>query len=239
MKSLDNPKYYLNREFMALEFNDRVLQLAENVVRLEIDHDCPEDIINFLLHKYHLRYDDVYRCNGPVNLQRLIWLIEQCQNAASKGQESRIILKANGLTDDKIIQALYLASQKGAHITLIVRGTCCLKPKIPGVSENIQVISIVGRFLEHHRVYYFKFANEEYYYCSSADLMERNLYARIEIMFPILSEACQKRVYDEILKNYLKDNTNTWELQSDGHYKPIRDGEYSCQNKLLELYKAC
>lgn len=176
--------------------------------------------------------------HAPFTLQkRLLQLIEQAGDAAADGKEAKIIIKVNGLTDLVMIQALYVASQRGVSITLIVRGVCCLRPQIPGVSENIRVISIVGRFLEHHRVYYFSIANEEYYYCSSADLMERNLYNRIEVMFPILDEACQRRIKDEIFRNYLKDDTNTWELESDGNYKAHRDGTYCAQNKLIELYQ--
>jgi len=175
--------------------------------------------------------------HSPFSLpERLLELIERCGHAAEKGKKAKIMLKANGLTDQTMIQALYKASQQGVAITLIIRGACCLKPGIPGISEKITVRSIVGRFLEHHRVYYFQHDNEEYYYCSSADLMERNLYARIEVMFPILDETCRKRIKDEIFKNYLKDNTNTWEMQQDGTYKPIRDGDYSAQNTLLTLY---
>ncbi len=173
--------------------------------------------------------------HSPFTLQkRILNLIEQCADAAEKGQDAKIFIKVNGLTDQPIIEELYKASQKGVNITLIIRGACCLKPHIPLVSENIKVLSIVGRFLEHHRIYYFKHHTEEHYYCASADLMERNLYARVEIMFPILSEDCKKRINEEILKNYIKDNTNNWELQKDGSYKPIRKGSYSAQNKLLE-----
>ena len=146
------------------------------------------------------------------------------------------MIKVNGLTDITMIQALYLASQAGVKISLIIRSVCCLRPGIPGISDNIRVISIVGRFLEHHRVYYFRNGHTEHYYCSSADLMERNLYTRIEVMFPILDVTCRKRIKEEIFKNYLKDNRDAWEMQSDGTYKPIKRGNYSAQEKLLALY---
>ncbi|RUQ96435.1 polyphosphate kinase 1 [Legionella septentrionalis] len=176
-------------------------------------------------------------CHSPFTLQKnLLQLIEQCSLAAQKGVDAEIMIKVNGLTDLIMIQALYAASQAGVKINLIVRGVCCLRPGLPGVSENIRVISIVGRFLEHHRVYYFRYGQEEKYYCGSADLMERNLYYRIEVMFPILDEECKKRIRQEILKNYLKDNSNAWEMQSDGTYKPLHHGAYSAQEKLLELY---
>lgn len=175
--------------------------------------------------------------HAPFTLQKnLLQYIEQCSLAAEEGLSAEIMLKVNGLTDIVVIQALYAASQKGVKITLFVRGVCCLKPKIPGVSDNIRVISIVGRFLEHHRVYYFHAGTEERYFCSSADLMERNLYHRIEIMFPILDEECQKRIKQEIFKNYLKDNVNAWEMQRNGTYQLIRKGQYSAQETLLKLY---
>ena len=175
--------------------------------------------------------------HSPFTLQKvLLQLIEQCGAAAANGEDAQIMIKVNGLTDLTMIQSLYIASQAGVKISLIVRGVCCLRPGIPGVSENIRVVSIVGRFLEHHRVYYFKHGNHEHYYCSSADLMERNLYTRIEVMFPILNEGCRKRIKQEIFKNYLKDNRDAWEMQSDGTYKPMRKGNHSAQEKLLTLY---
>ena len=176
-------------------------------------------------------------CHSPFTLKKnLLQLIDQCRLAATQGQEAEIIIKVNGLTDISMIQALYSASQAGVKIILMVRSVCCLRPGIRGVSDNIRVLSIVGRFLEHHRVYYFRSHEEEHIYCSSADLMERNLYHRIEIMFPILDEGCRKRIKQEIFRNYLKDNRDTWEMKKDGTYKPIRNGTYSAQEALLHLY---
>ena len=176
-------------------------------------------------------------CHSPFTLQKnLLQLIERCSQAAANNQEAEIMIKVNGLTDITMIQALYSASQAGVKIILMVRSVCCLRPGIPGISDNIRVISIVGRFLEHHRVYYFRCGDEERIYCSSADLMERNLYNRIEIMFPILDEGCRKRIKQEIFKNYLKDNRDAWEMKKDGTYKPLRNGSYCAQEKLLEIY---
>jgi polyphosphate kinase len=176
-------------------------------------------------------------CHSPFTLQKnLLQLIEACRQTASEGKEAEINIKVNGLTDKTMIKALYQASQAGVKINLFVRSVCCLKPGIPGISDNIRVISIVGRFLEHHRVFSFRREEDEHYYCSSADLMERNLYNRIEIMFPILDENCRKRIKQEIFKNYLKDNTNAWEMQADGSYKPISNGGYNAQEKLIQLY---
>lgn len=175
---------------------------------------------------------------SPFSLHKtLLQWIDQCISAAADKIEAEVFLKVNGLTEKCIIQALYRASQAGVKINLLVRGVCCLKPGIPGISEHIRVHSVIGRFLEHHRVYYFRIGKEEQYFCSSADLMERNLYHRIEVMFPILDESCQKRIKNEIIKNYLKDSTNTWEMQSDGSYKPTTSGSYSAQEKLIKLFQ--
>lgn len=176
--------------------------------------------------------------HSPFTLQKtLLQFIEQCSTAATGGIDTEIILKVNGLTDKVMIQALYKASQAGVKINLLVRGVCCLKPGLPGVSENIRVLSFIGRFLEHHRVFYFRISEEEHYFCSSADLMERNLYNRIEIMFPIYDEGCKKRIKNEIIKNYLKDNNNVWEMQSDGTYKHLMQNGGCAQEKLIALYE--
>jgi polyphosphate kinase len=175
--------------------------------------------------------------HAPFTLQKtLLQYIEDCSIAATSGTDTEIMIKVNGLTDKVMIQALYKASQAGVKINLLVRGVCCLKPGLPGISENIRVLSFIGRFLEHHRVYYFRIHEEEHYFCSSADFMERNLYHRIEIMFPILDEDCKKRIKNEIIKNYLRDNSNTWEMQSDGTYKPHIVGNSCAQEKLVTLY---
>lgn len=175
--------------------------------------------------------------HSPFTLQKtLLQFIERCSVAAAEKIETEIFLKANGLTDKVVIQALYKASQAGVKINLIIRGVCCLKPGIKGVSDNIKVMSVMGRFLEHHRVYYFKIHDEEHYFCSSADLMERNLYNRIEVMFPILDESCRKRIKNEIINNYLEDNSNAWIMRSDGTYRTIKQGSHSAQEALIAEY---
>ena len=175
--------------------------------------------------------------HSPFTLQKsLLGMVDALREAALTGKDSELFIKVNGLTDKVMIKALYEASQAGVKINLLVRGVCCLKPGIPGVSENIRVLATVGRFLEHHRIFYFRIDEQEQLFCASADLMERNLYHRIEIMFPIIDESCQKRIKQEVVRNYLKDNRNTWEMQSDGRYKPITNGQHSAQEKLLELF---
>lgn len=160
--------------------------------------------------------------NAPFNLkQKLIKLIDKEIKAAESGKDTHIIFKTNGLTEASIIQALYRASQAGVKIDLIVRGMCCLRPGIPGVSETIQVRSVIGRFLEHSRVYYFKNASPSIY-CASADLMERNLNRRVETGFPIESENLEQRVTNE-LDMYLNDQWQSWTLENDGSYSRNRE----------------
>ena len=180
-----------------------------------------------------------YLLHAPFTLhKRLLGLINAETEAAKKGQAARVILKCNGLTERKTIMALYQASCAGVKVDLLVRGMCCLRPGIPGVSDNIRVVSIVGRFLEHSRVYYFKNAQQRVF-ASSADLMDRNLLRRVEVCFPILSTKLADRVKKE-LEVLLLDNQNAWELQADGEYlhTDVKDATavFSAQNMLIDKY---
>jgi polyphosphate kinase len=123
----------------------------------------------------------------------------------------------NALLEPEIIAALYEASMAGVQVDLIVRGVCALRPGIPGLSENIRVRSIIGRFLEHHRVFYFR--SSDAVLLSSADWMDRNFFRRIEVCFPVLDPKLKKRVIEESLKVYLEDNAQAWDMDGDGHYK--------------------
>ncbi len=152
--------------------------------------------------------------------ERFLYLIEREKKHAKAGEPARIIAKMNSLCDRDVIVALYQASAAGVKIDLIVRGICCLKVGIPGVSENITVRSIVGNFLEHSRIYYFENGGEEEYYLSSADWMPRNLERRVEILFPILDETLQTKVYN-ILDTQLRDTMKAQLLQPDGTYDKI------------------
>ncbi len=147
--------------------------------------------------------------------------IDREARLARAGKPARIIAKMNALNEPQVIRALYQASQAGVQIDLIVRGACTLRPGVPGVSDNIRVRSIVGRFLEHHRVYWFGNDGAPDLYCSSADWLERNLLRRVETGFPILDPTNAARVYEEVLANYLHDNLNAWELQSAGDYQRV------------------
>ncbi|MDO4709333.1 MAG: polyphosphate kinase 1 [Pseudomonadota bacterium] len=157
---------------------------------------------------------------------------------ARAGKPARIIAKMNALNEPRVIRALYQASQAGVQIDLIVRGACTLRPGVPGVSENIRVRSIVGQFLEHHRVYWFGNDGQPELFCASADWLERNLLRRVETCFPILDEKLAQRVKAETLDNYLADNQNAWELQANGEYRRVEVPEnvapYSAQAALLE-----
>ena len=150
----------------------------------------------------------------------LMELIEYEIQCAKVGKKARIIIKINAITEHKIIEMLYKASKAGVKIDLIVRGICCLRPGVPGVSHNIQVRSIVGRFLEHERVYYFWHGGKEKIFCSSADWMERNFFKRVEVCFPIENKKLAKRLYAELCL-YLADNAQSWLLNQDGHYEKI------------------
>jgi polyphosphate kinase len=138
---------------------------------------------------------------------------------AQAGKGGHIIAKMNALLEPEIILALYEASQAGVKIDLIVRGVCALRPGVAGLSENIRVISVVGRFLEHTRILYFRNDLAHDVYLSSADWMERNFFRRIEACFPVLDRKLKKRVIDEGLKVYLRDNTQAWHMEADGHYR--------------------
>ena len=152
------------------------------------------------------------------------WLLERIAaeaELAQAGKPAHIIFKINALIEPQAIQALYRASQAGVKIDLIVRSMCSLRPGIPGVSDNIRVRSVVGRFLEHTRVYCFGNGGEELVYLGSADLRERNLFQRVEVVFPVDDEAQRARVCEE-LQLYLADNTQAWELDADGAYRRVQ-----------------
>jgi polyphosphate kinase len=154
---------------------------------------------------------------SPFTLQpTLLKLIEQEAIAAKEGKPARILARMNSLADKKIIKALYKASRAGVEIDLIVRGVCCLRAGVPGVSENIRVRSLIGRFLEHSRVYLFHAGGQNRLYLASADWMPRNLYRRVEVAFPVDEPALKKRIIDEALDGCLQDNSQAWEQQPDG-----------------------
>jgi polyphosphate kinase len=175
--------------------------------------------------------------HAPFSLhQALLAKIDRERDHALAGKPARIIAKLNALTEPTVIQAMYRASRAGVDIDLIVRGVCCLRPGVRGVSDRIKVRSIVGRFLEHSRVYYFENAGAREVYCGSADWMDRNLFRRIEIAFPIEAPDLQARVIED-LKLYLEDDMQTWELETDGRYSRLAgEKKFSAQMRLMNLY---
>ena len=174
-----------------------------------------------------------------LHAQLIAFIDDEIANAKA-GKSAQIIVKVNALTEVQLINKLYEASQAGVQIDLIIRSICCLRPGLPNLSENIRVRSIVGRFLEHTRVYYFGNNGNPRIYCSSADWMDRNLFNRVEVCFPIEDPALKKRIYQQGLVNYLKDNIRAWLLQGDGTWTRVKpkEGEaiYNAQQNLLEHF---
>ncbi len=174
---------------------------------------------------------------APFTLHRwLIQTIDKVGEAARKGAPARIVVKINALTDAPLIEALIRAGQAGAEIDLIVRGACVLRPGVPGATERIRVISVVGRFLEHSRVLYFRWGtgqDDEALYLSSADWMSRNMMRRIEVAWPVKDATLRQRVIDECLVPYLHDRRDAWLLNSDGTYRRIDSAGVCAQQALV------
>ncbi|MBP6114035.1 MAG: polyphosphate kinase 1 [Acinetobacter sp.] len=180
--------------------------------------------------------------HAPFTLHtQLIAFIDEEIAHAKAGKPAQIIVKVNALTEVQLINKLYEASQAGVQVDLIIRSICCLRPGLPGLSENIRVRSIVGRFLEHTRVYYFGNDGNSRLYCSSADWMDRNLFNRVEVCFPVEEPMLKKHIYQQGLLNYMKDNQGSWLLNGDGTWERVklkeRETPHNAQHVLLELFK--
>jgi polyphosphate kinase len=169
--------------------------------------------------------------------QRTLDAIDNETRMARAGKPARIIAKMNALLEPLVIEALYRASQAGVKIDLIVRGVCALRPGVKGLSENIRVRSIVGRFLEHTRVFHFRNGGEAEIMLSSADWMDRNFFKRIELAVPVLDAKARRRIMREGLKPYLADNVQAWEMQADGSFKRVKRGRKKGVNAQAELLK--
>jgi polyphosphate kinase len=170
--------------------------------------------------------------------KRVLAAIANEARIARKGRPARIVAKMNALVDEATINALYAASRAGVKIDLIVRGACSLRPGVKGLSENIRVRSIIGRFLEHHRIYWFHNGGRNDVYLTSADWMGRNLFRRIEVAWPVLSPKLKARVIAEGLRPYLADSAGAWLLGPDGEYRKAakRKGAFSAQRALLQQF---
>jgi polyphosphate kinase len=170
---------------------------------------------------------------APLGLQEaILGLIAREAEHAKAGRPARIVAKLNSLVDHDVIVALYAAAQAGVEITLLIRGICCLRPKIPGISDRIRVLAVVDRFLEHTRAFWFVNGGTDEVYISSADWMPRNFHRRVELLVPLLDPEIRRRVIQEILGTMLADNSKTWELNADGRYARVEAGDPPVRSQL-------
>jgi polyphosphate kinase len=218
----------------ALIYTDLGLFTADKTMA-----DDVSALFNFLT-GYSQKYDWQKLAVAPMDLKlRTLALIDEQAERARQGKKSRIYAKLNSLVDRRTIESLYRASQAGVPIDLVIRGICCLRPGLPGISENIRVRSIVDRFLEHSRILVFGEGVKQQVFLSSADWMPRNFDRRVEVMFPVEAEDLRWRIVEEILPAYLQDNRRTRVLMADGNYVRVeaRDGEppYRSQMELLTV----
>jgi polyphosphate kinase len=168
---------------------------------------------------------------APFNIrQRMTELIEREIQHKEEKHEARLIFKMNALEDPEMIALLYRAAHAGVKVDLLVRGICCLRPGIPGLSENIRVISIIGRYLEHSRIYWFLNGGSPQVFLGSADLMPRNLSHRVEVIFPVEDKKLVRTIRDEILEVYLQDRYSARELHADGTYVRLRGNDAHAPN---------
>jgi len=192
--------------------------------------DDVSDLFNYLTGYSH-KSDYQRLLVAPVNLRsKFEALIEREIKHAKSGGKAQLIFKMNSLADPKIIRALYKASQAGVRIQLLVRGICCLRPGVPAVSDHIEVTSIVGRFLEHSRIYYFRNGGDEEVYVGSADLMSRNIENRVEVLAPIREPAMIRHLRDNVLAVYLADNVKARQMNTTGVYTRKKGGAKSKVN---------
>ena len=226
-------------------YNARTASLYTDIGHLSADPALTADVENVFLHlASHSRLPQLNKVwMAPFHLQRrFITCIEQVGAAAERGEDARIVLKMNALTDEALTLALVRAAQRGARIDLIVRGACILPPGLPGLTDNIQVRSIIGRFLEHSRVYYFRAKAHEKLYLSSADWMNRNMLRRIELAWPIDDPALRQRIIDECLVASLHDHRDAWLLSADGNYRRVQANAAGqspgMQDALMSRYSA-
>ena len=210
---------------------------AEPLLTSDIDHVFVHLASHSRLPKLH------HLLLAPFQLHRkLLEKIGALAQAALQGKDTRIVIKTNALTDEDLMRALIKAGQCGVKIDLIVRGACMLPAQVPGVTNNIRVRSVIGRFLEHSRVFYFRCAEEETLYLSSADWMNRNMLRRVELAWPVTDPAIRQRIIDECLVAYLHDGSDAWDLQPDGTYARVNPADpaqrHGAQSALMARYSA-
>jgi polyphosphate kinase len=221
-------------------YNAGTARIYEDVGLFTCDEEIgadATDVFNYLT-GYSAKTDYRKLLLAPVTMrERVEALIRREIEHQTAGRPGHMILKMNALVDKSIIPLLYEASQAGVRVDLIIRGICCLRPGIPGLSENIRVVSVVGRFLEHSRIYWFANGGDGEVYAGSADLMTRNLNRRVEVLFPVQDPAHRRYLRDEVLATYLQDNVKARIMLPDGDYEELRpaDGEepVSVQDRLM------
>jgi len=209
-------------------YNAVTAHLYTDIGLFTADEDIADDVSNLFNYLTGYSYKSDYKrlLVAPVNLrERMEALIEREIKHAKAGRKAHLILKVNSLCDPHIIRTLYKASREGVRIQLLVRGICCLRPGLAGISDNIEVSSVVGRFLEHSRIYYFHNGGAEDMYIGSADLMPRNIDHRVEVLVPILDRALVRTIREDVLAIYLSDNVKARHMQSAGTYTRKKGGE--------------
>jgi polyphosphate kinase len=218
------------RRYMHLatgNYNAITAQLYEDIGMFTCDEDLgadATDLFNYLT-GYSAKRDYRKLLVAPINLRAgMQSLIEREIDHQRRGEEGHLIFKMNSLVDPPMIRKLYQASQAGVKVDLIVRGMCCLRPGVPGISDNIRVLSVVGRFLEHSRVYYFRNGGNEQVYLGSADLMPRNINHRVEVLFPVQETRLIHYLREDVLGTYLVANTKVRRMLADGTYQHLKPG---------------
>ena len=224
-------------------YNRRTARLYTDISYLTADALMTADIDNVFVHlASQSRLPKLHHLLlAPFQLHRkLLEKISALGEAALKGQDTRIVAKMNALTDEELILALVKAGQQGVKIDLIVRGACMLPAQVPGVTDNIRARSVIGRFLEHSRVFYFRCADDETLYLSSADWMNRNMLRRVELAWPVTDPVLRQRIIDECLVSYLHDGVDAWDLQPDGRYARVNPADpaqrHGAQAALMARY---
>jgi polyphosphate kinase len=226
-------------------YNPRTARLYTDIGFFTADPALTADVDSVFVHlASHSRLPRLAQVwLAPFHLHRkLLDRIEALADGAAAGKKARIVLKMNALTDIPLMQALVRAGHKGVQIDLIVRGACMLPARVPGITDNIRVRSIIGRFLEHSRIFYFRLDEDEQLLLSSADWMNRNMLRRVELAWPVHDAKLRQRIIDECLVAYLHDDRDAWDLMPDGHYKRVKGaGEpkgHGAQAALMARYAA-
>jgi polyphosphate kinase len=222
-------------------YNPKTARLYTDISHLTADAALTLDMEHVFVHlASHSRLPALKRVwLAPFDLRRkLVTKIGSLGKAALAGQSTRIVAKMNALTDEALIHALIRAGQQGVQIDLIVRGACMLPAGVPGVTDNIRVRSVIGRFLEHSRVFYFRRAEVDELYLSSADWMNRNMMRRVELAWPVTDPVQRQRLIDECLVAYMHDGVDAWNLLPDGTYERVNHAPipHGAQAALMARY---